>query len=184
MLLSDGVLINADDYVSGLDGFIVAHWYGEHNDSLELEVPNSCLTEDHAIMKWDPKVNKKPAAPMKSDPDEKEAVEEKNDDEEQGEAAEEEEEAASLQLKLRSGHGNKMTIVVQSTSKDKAQILEVTGAQMAGKGISPHDMCKEVAKQLQLHLKDLDPPAAGADWLAPLRHHARNYNNEMLGRLG
>ena len=57
MLLSDGVLINADDYASGLDGFIVAHWYGEHNDSLELEVPNSCLTEDHTIMKWDPKVN-------------------------------------------------------------------------------------------------------------------------------
>ena len=70
-------------------------------------------------MKWDPKVNKKPAAPMKSDPDEKAAVEEKNDDEEQGEATEEEEETASLQLKLRSGHGNKMTIVVQSTSKDK-----------------------------------------------------------------
>ena len=71
------------------------------------------MTEDHTIMKWDPKVNKKPAAPMKSDPDEKEAVEEKNDDEEQGEAAEEEEEVASLQLKLRSGHGNKMNIVVQ-----------------------------------------------------------------------
>ena len=41
MLLSDGVLINADEYVGGVDGFIVAHWYGEHSDSLELEVPNS-----------------------------------------------------------------------------------------------------------------------------------------------
>ena len=57
MLLSDGVLINVDAYVGGLDGFIVAHWYGEHRDNLDLDVPNSCLTEDHTIMKWDPKVN-------------------------------------------------------------------------------------------------------------------------------
>ena len=47
-------------------------------------------------------------------------MEEKNDDEEQGEATEEEEEAASLQLKLRSGHGNKMTIVVQEHFKGQS----------------------------------------------------------------
>ena len=67
MLMSDGVVINADLYEPGPDGLVVAKWL-HNNDMLHLEMPNARC--QHGVL-WplppplsNRSVKKRPAAAM------------------------------------------------------------------------------------------------------------------------
>ena len=192
MLMSDGSLINADNYVQGKGGFIVAHW-ANAGETLELEVSNSRLEHGRIT---EPQTLKRPAAApstsgkrAKEEKTKEEAevetkteeVEKQEDVEEEEEEQQEdvEEEEKEITVKIRPGHDNEMTLVAfGEISSDKAQILSVSPA-MCPEGSSPTDVCKQVMDLLEPDLKELYAPAKGAEWLPSLRNLARLHRQNV-----
>jgi hypothetical protein len=196
MLMSDGSTINADKYTAGSDGCLVASWF-KPAAQLSLTVPNSNLHGDQ-IVKYQPPICKRPA---KADKKEEEELKEEDEpieaedtamksEEEEGGAEEEEEEeeekpdekkpASKVELKIRPGHDNSMTIVVLTDSKDKAQVLEVNGAHGKQAKMTPRELCESIIQCLYEDLKDCEPPVSGAEWLPQVRQTAREYRGAFL----
>ena len=88
--------------------------------------------------------------------------------------------------KIKSGHDNNQTIVVESVgyTKDKAQIPEVTNAQEKDakpRKMTPTAVCKKVIGLLAKDGVFVHAPVRGASWLAVVRALARDHWANVLG---
>ncbi len=184
MLLSDGTTINADQYTTGPDGFIVAEWL-QPPRQLNLEVPNGWLC-DSKIQQ--PTGMKRPAATraragegVKKAKTEKLKKPEVEEEKEEGECEEAREETVvEVKLGVRPGHDNIMTIVVfGKNSKDKAQLLAITPGDCEGLELTPRSACEAIIKELTGEIAGVSSSVRGADWLGPLREKARKCRAEL-----
>ena len=87
-----------------------------------------------------------------------------------------------MRLALRAGHGTNMTITVEATAVDKAQILEVSAAQCKGYPVSPRRVCNHVVGRLQAYVSTLQPPVRKAEWLPEVRAKAREARATLIGK--
>jgi hypothetical protein len=211
MLLSSGEMLDADTYVAGSAGFIVAQWTAA-GESLELEVPNSCLdAESNTIAKWQHRVavrrapgrpKKRPAAAITRV---KPSASSEGDPELQaalcdagaagsviagGEGSDDiwvcsSDGAAGAVLKARSAHGGSCTIAIvnNASSKDKAQILWVSKEMVNPLCKTPKQVCDEIIHKLG-HEVDIKHPVAKNPGLAALKEKAQNLRAEMLDAKG
>ena len=88
---------------------------------------------------------------------------------------------ASVFLRIAGGHGNSMTVFVQSSWTDKAQILQVGGGE-CGEGTSPKDVCNKAIDKLKLKdaFKTMSAPVKDNPGLLELRLVARALRAEVL----
>ena len=105
-------------------------------------------------------------------------VEAVHDDDSEEEAVPAEDTVPCLQL--INGRNNSMTIaVVGATSKDRAQILQVTSSQCIG-DFTPKTACEAIQSKLNVEMKGLTLPVKDAPWLDPLRKHAQQLRQNTL----
>ena len=175
MLRSDGCVINADKYTAGANGFVCALWMHD-GSTLELELPNSCLDETTGELKqWSaaqPHLAKKPAAKQ-------EASEPEDEGDNYDDDVADSEEIYGV-LKLKPGHRNSQCISLQTTSKDKAQLIEVTPG-MCKEGQSPRSVCESLLEMLKAEGAALVlGPVKGSPNVEFLRERAKKFRAELV----
>ena len=99
----------------------------------------------------------------------------------EGEEDDEDEDGFVAGLRVVPGHGETQTLVVHGRSfKDKAQIMSVTCASLDGLGMTPRQMCEEVAQLLDTDFC-IEPVKDQPEQLAILRENAINLRLEIAG---
>ena len=196
LLLSDGRALLADKYLPCDDGFLQAAWH-DPGVRLKLEVSNKFLLADGSIGAPEPKQpalkpKGKAAAKAKTllapggEPKKNTLTDDSAKlpetvevfDDEAAAALEGDDETASsldgeslVTFKTLKGRGNKWTVLVQSTSRDKAQILQVGHNDLG----DPEDLAKLVVDCLSIRQEEveIELPVRGAKWLPSMRRLAQ-----------
>jgi hypothetical protein len=95
-------------------------------------------------------------------------------------AAQHDEETATASLKLRSGHKDMQTITVCSHSRDKAQLVVVSGSMCSNSKLNPKQVCEEIMKQMGEQASSLKPPVATSPELPQLRLKAKELRSQII----